>query len=395
MLCDHHSEYAELRIEFDNLTSKHKDLSKKHDQSQDKLSELKNVSDELDFLKEDLHNSVKQIHNSEKLRHKAEEMNAESRLRVTILEHENRVCLQRIEELESASFASKSRPQHRSIHQDSDLSSLLDEANRRSGYLETELLAANKEKVKTLIELQRLRSFCEQFVDNLSGFGAISECAEGRALLHSLCQELEKSNSDIEFHSGRKLTTNSPGLLQINSVDAPTLASELTHAHLSSPSTTTISTSESSEMSLLRTQLIAKETEMIQKEQKYRMFLVKAREVIKRLASNQFVCPKCDYEQEGDAPAVTDEIEQLKRVVADKEAIIGNLEQYFEKYKTDRESEQRSVMSAWNHLVIQMNRQSACTSSAKEHENSFKAPMKPQTMLEKLRSDSFSNPLKP
>uniref|UniRef100_A0A670YFJ2 Protein Hook homolog 3 n=1 Tax=Pseudonaja textilis TaxID=8673 RepID=A0A670YFJ2_PSETE len=189
------------------------------------------------------------------------------------------------------------------------LQSLLDDANLRTNELETENRLVNQR----LFEVQ---CHVEELQKSLQDQGSKAEdvtvvlCADSflfcREELHEANKELQKKRAIIEDLEPRYNNSS----LQIEE---------------------------------LQVALCRKEEEMKQMEERYKKYLEKAKSVIRTLDPKQ---------NQGSAP----EIQALKNQLQERERMFHSLEKEYEKTKSQREMEERYIVSAWYNMGMTLHK---------------------------------------
>ncbi|XP_066915216.1 protein Hook homolog 3-like [Clytia hemisphaerica] len=110
----------------------------------------------------------------------------------------------------------------------------------------------------------------------------------------------------------------------------------------------TQTTANSSEITSLRDQLVKKDEQMKEMEDRYKNYLDKAKSVIKTIDPKQ-------------QPAAVDgqEVSQLRDRLQEKEKLIESLERDHERMKATKEREEKLIISAWYELSMQLHRKAA------------------------------------
>ncbi|XP_047122472.1 protein Hook homolog 3 isoform X1 [Hydra vulgaris] len=150
--------------------------------------------------------------------------------------------------------------------------------------------------------------------------------------------ELGKTNTTIDEEDQKKLQLHLDALKESN------LELQRKKKHINELETQC--SINSAEITELRNQLIKKEEEMGEKEEKYKKYLEKAKTVIKTLD------PKV-------ANVDSQVHDDLRNRLFEKDKIIENMERDHEKMKATKEREEKLMITAWYELSMQLHRKAA------------------------------------
>lgn len=106
------------------------------------------------------------------------------------------------------------------------------------------------------------------------------------------------------------------------------------------------SSANSNEITVLRDQLLKKDEQMRDMEEKYKKYLEKAKTVIKTLDPKQ-------------TATMDPKVNELHARLQEKEKLIENLERDHERMKSTKEREEKLIISAWYELSMQLHRKAA------------------------------------
>ncbi|XP_040218213.1 protein Hook homolog 3 isoform X3 [Rana temporaria] len=192
------------------------------------------------------------------------------------------------------------------------LQSLLDDANMRKNELETENRLVNQR----LLEVQ---SQVEELQKSLQEQGAKAEDAISLLLKKKLEEHLEKLHeANNELQKKRAIIED----LEPRYNNSSMKIEELQEA------------------------LRKKEEDMKQMEERYKKYLEKAKSVIRTLDPKQ---------NQGSGP----EIQSLKNQLQEKDKMFHSLEKEFEKTKTQRDQEEKLIVSAWYNMGMALHKKAA------------------------------------
>ncbi|XP_026568530.1 protein Hook homolog 3 isoform X1 [Pseudonaja textilis] len=189
------------------------------------------------------------------------------------------------------------------------LQSLLDDANLRTNELETENRLVNQR----LFEVQ---CHVEELQKSLQDQGSKAEDAISVILKKKLDEHLE------ELHEANKELQKKRAIIE-----------DLEPRYNNS----------SLQIEELQVALCRKEEEMKQMEERYKKYLEKAKSVIRTLDPKQ---------NQGSAP----EIQALKNQLQERERMFHSLEKEYEKTKSQREMEERYIVSAWYNMGMTLHK---------------------------------------
>uniref|UniRef100_A0A8C5SJJ8 Hook microtubule tethering protein 3 n=1 Tax=Laticauda laticaudata TaxID=8630 RepID=A0A8C5SJJ8_LATLA len=188
------------------------------------------------------------------------------------------------------------------------LQNLLDDANLRTNELETENRLVNQRLIEVQSQVEELQKSLQE--QGSKAEDVIVLCADSflfcREKLHEANNELQKKRAIIEELEPRYNNSS----LKIE---------ELQEA------------------------LCKKEDDMKQMEERYKKYLEKAKSVIRTLDPKQ---------NQGSAP----EIQALKNQLQERERMFHSLEKEYEKTKSQREMEERYIVSAWYNMGMTLHK---------------------------------------
>ncbi|XP_044126616.1 protein Hook homolog 3 isoform X3 [Bufo gargarizans] len=190
------------------------------------------------------------------------------------------------------------------------LQSLLDDANTRKNELETENRLVNQRLIEVQSQVEELqKSLQEQGAKAEDSLLLKKKLEEHLEKLHEANNELQKKRAIIEDLEPRY-------------------------------------NNSSMKIEELQEALRKKEDEMKQMEERYKKYLEKAKSVIRTLDPKQ---------NQGTGP----EIQALKNQIQEKDKMFHSLEKEYEKTKTQREQEEKLIVSAWYNMGMTLHKKAA------------------------------------
>ncbi|XP_077331540.1 protein Hook homolog 3 isoform X2 [Lithobates pipiens] len=190
------------------------------------------------------------------------------------------------------------------------LQSLLDDANMRKNELETENRLVNQRLLEVQSQVEELqKSLQEQGANAEDSLLLKKKLEEHLEKLHEANNELQKKRAIIEDLEPRY-------------------------------------NNSSMKIEELQEALRKKEEEMKQMEERYKKYLEKAKSVIRTLDPKQ---------NQGSGP----EIQSLKNQLQERDKMFHSLEKEFEKTKTQRDQEEKLIVSAWYNMGMALHKKAA------------------------------------
>ncbi|XP_066460591.1 protein Hook homolog 3 isoform X1 [Eleutherodactylus coqui] len=190
------------------------------------------------------------------------------------------------------------------------LQSLLDDANTRKNELETENRLVNQRLIEVQSQVEELqKSLQEQGAKAEDSLLLKKKLEEHLEKLHEANNELQKKRAIIEDLEPRY-------------------------------------NNSSMKIEELQDSLRKKEDEMKQMEERYKKYLEKAKSVIRTLDPKQ---------NQGTGP----EIQALKNQLQEKDKMFHSLEKEYEKTKTQRDQEEKLIVSAWYNMGMTLHKKAA------------------------------------
>uniref|UniRef100_A0A183AI68 CRCM protein n=1 Tax=Echinostoma caproni TaxID=27848 RepID=A0A183AI68_9TREM len=352
----------EMEMKLTHAMSMNQELKQKCDQLAQRAEEAAHLKDELDIAREELATSAHLTAQMEQLRKRADEA-VELRVRCAKLTEDNRVCVERLRELEQETrFSGNLRSQAETQRmQAADARLEATEATRRAEALDSELRKVReeltgtvREKMLLVTELNRLRACCEELqmcvnptrgveeeIVSLSSDANVQLSPAIQSQMMNLQEELSRlktSLSTVEGHTCCVTDAVEPSPTHVHQgFQTETAHEPISHkigvspvpVQNGLPEETESVQSVDRELSSLRNQLSQKEQEMTAMEQKYRGYLWKAREVIRvlerehrRLRDNS----QSIHVPAGTTEPAAQEIDRLRSLLVEKEDIIEKLE---------------------------------------------------------------------
>ncbi|TPP62809.1 putative Hook [Fasciola gigantica] len=326
----------------------------------------------------------------EQLRKRADEA-VELRVRCAKLTEDNRICIERLRELEqetrfSGSLRSQAETQRM---QAADARLEATEATRRADALDSELRKVReeltgtvREKMLLVTELNRLRACCEELqmcvnptrgveeeIVSLSSNANVQLSPAIQSQMLNLQEELSRLRTSLSTMEGHMCNISDREPEPTCFVTQGFQTNPVTKSVPESPNVTPApmqngldevesepTVSVEHELSALRSQLAQKERDMLALEQKYRGYLWKAREVIRVLEREQRQirdngCVGGGDPRDGSTETSVREIERLRGLLVEKEDVIEKLELHHEQARRHRDAEEHILVSAWYNLI--------------------------------------------
>ncbi|XP_018606174.1 protein Hook homolog 3 isoform X2 [Scleropages formosus] len=190
------------------------------------------------------------------------------------------------------------------------LQSLLEDANSRKNELETENRLVNQRLIEGQSQVEELQKTLQEQGSRADDFIILKKkCDEHLEKIHDVSSELQKKNAQMEDLEQKYNTAS----LKVE---------ELEEA------------------------LRKKDEDMKLMEERYKKYLEKAKSVIRTLDPKQ---------NQGSAP----EVQALKNQLQERERMLHSLEKEYDKTKTQRDQEERLIVSAWYNMGMALQKKAA------------------------------------
>ncbi|CAL8104213.1 unnamed protein product [Calicophoron daubneyi] len=378
----------DLKIQLADAVTNNQELKQKCDLLAQRAEEVTHLKDELDIAREELASISSLSAKVGQLRKRADEA-VELRVRCAKLEADNKVCAERLAELEQENRLGgnlRSQAETQRMHA-ADAHLEATQALERADALETELrkvkeefAATIREKTRLVMELNRLRSCCEELqtcvLPPAPGVGDLTSVQSDTNLQFSPAMQSQMLNlrdeltrlrisfSSLDMCNTSNEEDKTAGSVQeINDiVESTTFCTPDSGPNGSMHSSTRSLMDDRGQDSaaVLRIELDKKTAEFAEMEQKYRGYLWKAREVIRLLERQRRALHDelhSGLSSQAKSNNRSDEIERLRSLVVEKESIIEKLEQHLEQTHVHRDAEERILMTAWYNLAASFTRE--------------------------------------
>ncbi|KAG1931717.1 protein Hook [Pimephales promelas] len=289
-----------MEFEYKRVKEKVDSLQKEKDRMRTERDSLKETIEELNCVKaqeSQLTSGLVPLGSNEPSDSLAAEIvTPEIRERMIRLQHENRMLKLAQEGSDNEQIAL--------------LQSLLEDSNSRKNELETENRLANQRLLAGQSQVEELQKTLQEHGSKADDTVLMKrKCQEHLERLRDATNELQKKSSEIE---------------------------ELENKHSSS----------AQRIEDLEDALKKKDEDMKQMEERYKKYLEKAKSVIRTLDPKQ---------NQGSAP----EVQALKNQLQERERMLHSLEKEYDKTKSQRDQEEKLIVSAWYNMGMALQKKAA------------------------------------